>query len=120
MKNATQLVEEKTELLLLEGSISFFPSLIAAIDVAKKSVQMETYIFDLTASGTDVAMALEKRHNVACKCASWWMDLAPLHFLTNGKIVLNQLASNGSCTSRLLLWAFSYLANGVVCIASSA
>lgn len=60
MKNRTQLVEEKTELLLLEGSISFFPSLIAAIDAAKKSVQMETYIFDLTASGADVAMALEK------------------------------------------------------------
>jgi cardiolipin synthase A/B len=59
MKNATQLVEEKTELQLLEGSISFFPSLIAAINIAKKSVQLETYIFDLTASGTDVAMALE-------------------------------------------------------------
>ena len=60
MKNAAQLIEEKTELQLLEGSVAFFPSLIAAIDNAKKSVQMETYIFDLTASGADIAMALER------------------------------------------------------------
>jgi cardiolipin synthase A/B len=60
MKNAAQLVEEKTELQLLEGSIAFFPSLITAIDSAEKSVQLETYIFDLTASGADVALALER------------------------------------------------------------
>jgi cardiolipin synthase A/B len=59
MKNAIQLVEEKTELQLLEGSISFFPSLIKAISTAKTSVQLETYIFDLTASGANVALALE-------------------------------------------------------------
>lgn len=59
MKNATQLAEEKIELQLLEGSIAFFPSLIIAIDSAQKSVQLETYIFDLTASGADVAVALE-------------------------------------------------------------
>ena len=60
MKNAAQLLEDKTELQLLEGSIAFFPSLITAIDSAEKSVQLETYIFDLTASGADVAMALER------------------------------------------------------------
>lgn len=59
MKNAIDLVNKKTELQLLEGSIAFFPSLIAAIDNAKKSVQLETYIFDLTASGADIAVALE-------------------------------------------------------------
>jgi cardiolipin synthase len=60
MKNPAQLVDEKTELQLLEGSIAFFPSLITAIDSAEKSVQLETYIFDLTASGADVALALER------------------------------------------------------------
>jgi cardiolipin synthase A/B len=60
MKHALPLVEEKTELQLLEGSMAFFPSLITAIDSAQKSVQLETYIFDLTASGADVALALER------------------------------------------------------------
>lgn len=60
MKNTAQLVDEKTELQLLEGSIAFFPSLITAIDSAEKSIQLETYIFDLTASGADVAQALER------------------------------------------------------------
>jgi cardiolipin synthase len=60
MKNAAQLAEEKTELQLLEGSIAFFPSLITAIDSAEKNVQLETYIFDLTASGAEVALALER------------------------------------------------------------
>jgi cardiolipin synthase A/B len=60
MKHAAPLVEEKTELQLLEGSMAFFPSLITAIDAAQTSIQLETYIFDLTASGTDVAMALER------------------------------------------------------------
>ncbi|MEY4910983.1 MAG: cardiolipin synthase ClsB [Pseudomonadota bacterium] len=60
MKNAAQLVDEKTELQLLEGSIAFFPSLITAIDSAEKSIQLETYIFDFTASGAHVAQALER------------------------------------------------------------
>jgi cardiolipin synthase A/B len=60
MNNAAQHAEEKTELQLLEGSMAFFPSLIMAIDSAEKSVQLETYIFDLTASGADVALALER------------------------------------------------------------
>lgn len=60
MENTVQSLVNSSELQLLEGSIAFFPSLIAAIDNAQKSVQMETYIFDLTASGADVAMALER------------------------------------------------------------
>ena len=60
MGNIAQSYGNSSELQLLEGSISFFPSLIADIDHAQKSVQMETYIFDLTASGADVALALER------------------------------------------------------------
>ena len=59
MENITPSFEKSRELQLLEGSISFFPSLIADIDKAQISVQMETYIFDLTASGAGVALALE-------------------------------------------------------------
>ncbi len=47
-------------LSLLEGSTQFFPALIASLDAARHTVQMETYIFDLTLSGTDVAQALER------------------------------------------------------------
>ena len=60
MQNSEPSFENSSELQLLEGSVAFFPSLIAAVDNAKKSVQMETYIFDFTASGTDVAVALER------------------------------------------------------------
>jgi cardiolipin synthase A/B len=60
MQNLVPSLENSSNLQLLEGSISFFPSLIADIDKAQKSVQMETYIFDLTASGTNVAQALER------------------------------------------------------------
>jgi cardiolipin synthase A/B len=59
MENTSPSFEKSRELQLLEGSLSFFPSLIADIDQAQKSVQMETYIFDLTASGAGVALALE-------------------------------------------------------------
>ncbi len=60
MHNKEQSVAKSSDLQLLEGSIAFFPSLIATIDNAQKSVQMETYIFDVTANGADVAMALER------------------------------------------------------------
>ncbi|TFZ03915.1 cardiolipin synthase ClsB [Ramlibacter humi] len=45
---------------LLEGSREYFPALIAAIDAARQEVWLETYIFDFTASGADVAYALER------------------------------------------------------------
>lgn len=60
MKQVVNNTETSVELALLEGSIALFPALIAAIDNASASVQMETYIFDLTASGTEVAFALER------------------------------------------------------------
>lgn len=60
MKQVEKHIEASIGLELLEGSIALFPALIAAIDIAMTSVQMETYIFDLTASGTDVAVALER------------------------------------------------------------
>ena len=45
---------------LLQGSREMFPALIDAIDGARSEVRLETYIFDFTASGADVAYALER------------------------------------------------------------
>jgi len=47
-------------LQLLEGSRDFFPALVAAIDAATREVMLETYIFDATGSGADIAYALER------------------------------------------------------------
>ncbi|MDB5943245.1 MAG: cardiolipin synthetase (Cardiolipin synthase)-like protein [Ramlibacter sp.] len=45
---------------LLQGSRELFPALIDAIDGARSEVLFETYIFDTTGSGVDVAYALER------------------------------------------------------------
>jgi cardiolipin synthase len=45
---------------LLQGSREMFPALIAAIDGARTEVRLETYIFDFTGTGADVASALER------------------------------------------------------------
>lgn len=45
---------------LLEGSREMFPALIDAIDGARSEVRLETYIFDFTGTGADVAYALER------------------------------------------------------------
>ncbi|MDB5895437.1 MAG: cardiolipin synthase [Rhodoferax sp.] len=45
-------------LLLLEGSRQLFPALIAAMDAAHDEVRLETYIFDFTGAGAEVAEAL--------------------------------------------------------------
>ena len=45
---------------LLQGSREMFPALIEAMDNARLEVRLETYIFDLTATGADVAHALER------------------------------------------------------------
>ena len=52
---------------LLQGSRELFPALIEAIDSARNEVRLETYIFDFTASGAEVAEALERaaRRSVA-------------------------------------------------------
>lgn len=46
------------QLTLLEGTREFFPALIAAMDAARERIHFETYIFDFTGSGADVAEAL--------------------------------------------------------------
>ena len=45
-------------LQLLEGSQALFPALIEAMDAARHEVRLETYIFDCTGAGADVAEAL--------------------------------------------------------------
>jgi cardiolipin synthase A/B len=60
MSNDSDRTKESATLQLLEGSNELFPAMVASINSAKKSVQMETYIFDLTATGATVAMALEQ------------------------------------------------------------
>lgn len=43
---------------LLQGAQEFFPALIADMDAALSDIQFETYIFDFTGAGADVARAL--------------------------------------------------------------
>jgi cardiolipin synthase len=45
---------------LLQGGQAFFPALVSAIDASRYEVQLETYIFNLDASGLKVATALER------------------------------------------------------------
>ncbi len=47
-------------LQLLEGSRDLFPALVSAIDAATREVLLETYIFDVTGAGAEVAYALER------------------------------------------------------------
>ena len=47
-------------LTLLEGSTELFPALIKAMDEARTQIRLETYIFDFTAGGESVAVALER------------------------------------------------------------
>ncbi|HVZ42446.1 MAG TPA: cardiolipin synthase ClsB [Ramlibacter sp.] len=48
------------DLVLLEGSRAFFPSLAQAIEAATDEVRLETYIFDFTGASEEVAYALER------------------------------------------------------------
>ena len=45
---------------LLEGSREMFPALVESIEAARTEVRLETYIFDFTGSGSDIASALER------------------------------------------------------------
>lgn len=45
-------------LTLLQGSREFFPALVQAMNAAQHSIYFETYIFNTTATGTEVAEAL--------------------------------------------------------------
>ena len=48
------------QIRLLQGAQELFPALIAEIDGARSDVQFETYIFDVTGDGAEVARALER------------------------------------------------------------
>ena len=69
MTHAVPPLRAGHHLQLLEGSRAFFPALVAAIDAAHREVLLETYIFDFTGSGADVAYALERagRRGVAVR-----------------------------------------------------
>jgi cardiolipin synthase A/B len=43
---------------LLQGASEFFPALVAAMDSAQNTIRLETYIFDVTGTGAQVATAL--------------------------------------------------------------
>ncbi|NNU41908.1 cardiolipin synthase ClsB [Ramlibacter montanisoli] len=60
MPHAVPPLRAGHHLQLLEGSRAFFPALVAAIDGAHREVLLETYIFDFTGSGAEVAYALER------------------------------------------------------------
>jgi len=45
------------QIQLLEGAREFFPALITEMDAALSDIQFETYIFDCTGTGADVAEA---------------------------------------------------------------
>jgi cardiolipin synthase len=60
MPHAVPPLRPGHQLQLLEGSREFFPALVAAIDAARTEVLLETYIFDFTGTGAEVAYALER------------------------------------------------------------
>lgn len=47
-------------LQLLQGSAAYFPALVDAMDRAREEIRLETYIFDVTGSGAQVAEAMER------------------------------------------------------------
>ena len=48
------------QLLLLEGGAALFPALVAAMDMARLVVHLETYIFEFAGEALNVAEALER------------------------------------------------------------
>ncbi len=48
------------QLLLLEGGAGLFPALVAAMDMARSVVHLETYIFEFAGEALSVAEALER------------------------------------------------------------
>lgn len=48
------------QLRLIEGSLELFPTLVMAIEAARREVLLETYIFDFTGSSQSVAQALAR------------------------------------------------------------
>ncbi len=60
MSDASSVPHAGHELKLLQGSGEFFAALVTAIDSALREVRLETYIFDFTGGGAEVAYALER------------------------------------------------------------
>ena len=56
--NKRSLASADHEIRLLQGTQDFFPSLIEDMDAAETEIQFETYIFDCTESGEEIASAL--------------------------------------------------------------
>jgi cardiolipin synthase len=56
-------------LRLLQGSSELFPFLVEAMDSAQRDIRLETYIFDFTGQGAEIAYALERaaRRGVSVK-----------------------------------------------------
>lgn len=65
---------------LLAGSREMFPALVGAIDGAHTEVRLESYIFDFTGAGAEVAYALERaaRRGVAVMVVVDGFGTAPL------------------------------------------
>ncbi|RCW68696.1 cardiolipin synthase ClsB [Pseudorhodoferax soli] len=58
MTRAAARLQGNHQLTLLEGTRELFPALIAAMDAAHTLIHFETYIFDFTGSGAELAEAL--------------------------------------------------------------
>lgn len=59
MRRAIELADGHV-VALLQGAVEFFPALVRAMDAARNDIQFETYIFDCTGAGEQVAEALER------------------------------------------------------------
>jgi cardiolipin synthase A/B len=60
MSHAVPPLRGGHRLRLLQGSGELFPFLIEAMDAARFQIRLETYIFDFTGQGAEVAYALER------------------------------------------------------------
>ena len=58
MASAVPSLRDGHQIQLLQGGREYFAALIEAMDQARSEVRLETYIFDFTASGAEVAEAL--------------------------------------------------------------
>ena len=59
VKRAIELADGHS-IALLQGAAELFPALVRAMDAATADIQFETYIFDCTGAGEQVAQALER------------------------------------------------------------
>ena len=60
MAAAASIPRAGHELKLLQGSGEFFPALMEAFEAAAREIRLETYIFDFTGTGSEIAYALER------------------------------------------------------------